>query len=158
MPSKIKTLTQLKKITANLKRRGKKIVFTNGCFDILHYGHIKYLEKASKYGDILIIGLNSDSSIKRIKGSRRPLNPEKYRAYILSAISFIDYIVIFGQDTPYNLISALRPDILVKGGDWHKNKIVGSGIVKQYGGKVLTIPYVKNLSTTKILKKITAIG
>lgn len=152
--SKIKNLNQLKKTVSDLKKRGKKIVFTNGCFDILHFGHIKYLEAAKKKGDILIIGLNSDASVRKIKGETRPLNREKERAYVLSGLSCVDFVVIFKEKTPYNLINALKPDILVKGGDWQVERIVGAGIVKKSGGKVFSIPFVKGFSTTKLIKKI----
>ena len=152
--SKIKNIAQLRKIAAGLKKRDKKIVFTNGCFDILHFGHVKYLEQAKKKGDILIVGLNSDSSVKKIKGRARPFTGQKQRACVLSALSFVDYVIIFNEKTPYSLIKTLRPDVLVKGGDWPKDKIVGSGIVCKYGGKTVTIPYVRGCSTTKLIQKI----
>lgn len=151
---KLKTLAQLKKIAQNLKRRRKKIVFTNGCFDILHFGHIKYLEQAKQKGDILIVGLNSDRSVRKIKGKARPLTKQKQRAHILSALTFIDFIVIFNEKTPYRLINELRPNILVKGGDWSKDKIVGRDIVRKYNGKVITLPYVRGFSTAGLIKKI----
>ncbi|MDP1853877.1 MAG: D-glycero-beta-D-manno-heptose 1-phosphate adenylyltransferase [Candidatus Omnitrophota bacterium] len=152
--SKIKNLNQLKRITAQFKKRDKKIVFTNGCFDILHFGHVKYLREAKKKGDILVVGLNSDSSVKKIKGKTRPLNREKERAYVLSGLSCVDFVVIFNEDTPYSLIRALKPDILVKGSDWHREKIVGADIVSKSGGKVFSIPFVKGFSTTKLINKI----
>jgi len=151
---KIKSLSQLKKITRHLKNRGRKIVFTNGCFDIIHVGHIKYLEKAAKCGDVLIIAVNSDKSVKAIKGKTRPFNKQLARAYVLSALSFVDYIIIFNEKTPYRLIKALRPDVLVKGGDWPRNKIIGRGTVEKYGGKVINIPFVKGFSTTKLIQRI----
>lgn len=152
--SKLKCPAQLKTIVANLRKYGKKIVFTNGCFDILHIGHVKYLEKAKKYGDVLIVGLNSDSSVRKIKGKSRPLNKQKDRALVLAALGFIDYVVIFNEDTPYNLISILKPDVLVKGSDWHKDKIVGAGLVNKAGGKVIGAPFIKGFSTTKLIRKI----
>lgn len=152
--SKLKCRAQLKTIVANLRKHGKKIVFTNGCFDILHIGHVKYLEKAKKYGDVLIVGLNSDSSVRKIKGKSRPLNKQKDRALVLAALGFIDYVVIFNEDTPYNLISILKPDVLVKGSDWHKDKIVGAGLVNKAGGKVIGAPFIKGFSTTKLIRKI----
>lgn len=150
--NKITTLTRLKKILKS--RRHKKIVFTNGCFDILHYGHVKYLQEAKSKGDLLIVGLNSDKSVRRLKGKNRPIMPQRERAKILTALEYVDYCIIFNDDTPLRLIKALEPDILVKGGDWKKKEIVGSDFILARGGKVLTIPYVKNLSTTNVINKI----
>jgi len=138
----------------NRTRKGKKIVFTNGCFDILHAGHVHYLNECKKYGDILIVGINSDNSVKRLKGERRPLLPLKMRAYILSNLCAVDYVVPFEEDTPYNLIKAIKPDVLIKGGDWSLDQIVGKDIVESYGGTVLTIPFRYNISTTKIIEEI----
>ncbi|MFH1004385.1 MAG: D-glycero-beta-D-manno-heptose 1-phosphate adenylyltransferase [Bacteroidota bacterium] len=133
----------------------KKIVFTNGCFDILHPGHIDYLARAADLGDVLIIGLNSDISVKKLgKGSNRPIQNENDRSLILSAIHFVDAIILFDEDTPYELIKMLQPDVLVKGGDWEVDNIAGADIVKARGGMVTTIPFVKEYSTTKIEKKI----
>jgi len=153
MNRKIVTLGRLKKIVARLRRK-KKVVFTNGCFDILHLGHVKYLGAAKAKGDILIVGLNTDSSTKRLKGRNRPVNPEKDRAEVLAGLESVDYVVLFDEDTPYRLIRALAPDVLVKGGDWPKSKIVGADLVLSRAGKIFTIPYVKNRSTTAIIKKI----
>jgi len=144
----------LHKAIENLKRNKKKIVFTNGCFDIIHPGHISYLKKAKSLGDILIIGLNSDSSIKRIKGNKRPIFNEKDRLLIISSFYFVDIVTIFSEDTPYKLINLIKPDILVKGGDWTPENIVGRDIVESYGGKVLNIPYLEGYSTTNIINKI----
>ncbi len=155
MNTKIVSLKRLKKILA--KRRANTIVFTNGCFDILHYGHIKYLAAARAKGDILVIGLNSDASVKRLKGRSRPVTAQRERAEILAALACVDYIVIFKEDTPYRLIKALAPDVLVKGGDWNKSSIVGADIVRAKKGKVLTIPYVRNRSTTGLIRKISAL-
>lgn len=154
MKSKIKKLRELIKILRPLKSSGKKIVFTNGCFDILHLGHITYLRKARKLGDILIVGLNSDRSVKAIKGSSRPINREMDRAGMLAALASVDFVVIFDEATPENLIRAVKPDTIVKGGDWKTNKIVGADFVKSYGGCVKTIPFVKGYSTTRLVKKI----
>lgn len=151
---KIKDIEEITTIVEHLKKDGKIIVFTNGCFDILHSGHIRYLYDAKRLGDILIIGLNSDSSIKRIKGEKRPIVNEWERAYILSALEMVDFIVIFDEDTPYELIKSIKPDILVKGGDWDIDKIVGKDIVESYGGKVLNIPFVEGRSTTNIIERI----
>lgn len=152
MNVKIISVARLKKILA--KKNKEKIVFTNGCFDIIHYGHVQYLQKAKTKGDILIVGLNSDQSVKRLKGEKRPLNCQKDRAGTLAEFKSVDYIVIFNEDTPLNLIKAIEPDILVKGADWSNKTIIGSDIVKSYGGKVLTIPYLKNRSTSRIIERI----
>ncbi|MES2619843.1 MAG: D-glycero-beta-D-manno-heptose 1-phosphate adenylyltransferase [Bacteroidota bacterium] len=132
---------------------GDKIVFTNGCFDILHRGHIHLLLSCNTYGDRVVIGLNADTSVKKLKGDSRPVNDEKSRAILLAAIEFVDAIVIFEEDTPENLILKIRPDVLVKGGDWKKEDIVGSCFVESYGGRVETIPYMKGFSTTEIIAK-----
>jgi len=158
MHNKLKTLTQLKTIIKQLKARGKKIVFTNGCFDILHRGHVEYLAKAKSSGDVLIIGLNADSSVKRLKGASRPVNKQEDRAIVLAALESVDYIVLFSQDTPFELITAIKPDILVKGGDWKLKDIVGSDVVQSYKGKVMTIPFVKGYSTTGLIKKVEGTG
>jgi D-beta-D-heptose 7-phosphate kinase/D-beta-D-heptose 1-phosphate adenosyltransferase len=152
--TKIKTISSLKKIIARLKAKRKKIVFTNGCFDILHYGHVKYLEDANKKGDILIVGINSDSSIRKIKGPKRPLVHEKDRIRTLAALESVDYACLFNETTPINLIKAIKPDALIKGADWDTKNIVGADFVKSYSGKVLAIPLVKNRSTTKLIEKI----
>jgi len=152
--NKIKNILSLRNLVLRLKKQRKKIVFTNGCFDILHYGHVKYLEDAKKKGDILIVGINSDSSIKRIKGPKRPLVNEKDRMRILAALESVTYTCLFKEATPINLIKAIKPHTLIKGADWDKGKIVGADFVKSYGGKVFTIPLVKDRSTTKIIEKI----
>jgi len=135
-------------------RGKKKIVFTNGCFDILHAGHVHYLGECKKLGDILVVGINSDDSVRRLKGERRPILPLEMRAFVLSKVCYVDYVVPFGEDTPYNLIREIKPDVLVKGGDWPLDRIVGREIVESYGGKVLTIPFEFNISTTKIVEEI----
>lgn len=154
LTGKIKTLKALKKEVARLKRQGKRIVFTNGCFDILHYGHARYLHDARNKGDILIVAVNSDSSVRKIKGKGRPIVGEDYRLKLLSALESIDYLVLFKETTPLSVITEIKPDILVKGADWRKGKIAGSDFVNSYGGKVLTIKLVKGLSTTNLIKKI----
>ena len=154
MSGKIKTKKELKDIISSLKKQGKRIVFTNGCFDILHYGHIKYLQDAKGLADVLVLGLNSDSSVKKIKGPARPINKQLDRARVLSALSCVDYLTIFSEDTPLALIRLIQPDVLVKGGDWQTEKIVGADFVKARGGKVLAIPYIKGYSTTKLINKI----
>lgn len=136
------------------KEQGKKVVFTNGCFDILHVGHISYLENAKKQGDILIVGVNSDASTKRLKGVTRPINSENDRATMLSALKSVDYTVIFEEDTPEDLIAYLRPSIHVKGGDYKKEDLPETKIVEAYGGKVVILNFIEGKSTTNIIKKI----
>ncbi len=154
LKDKVKPLSQLVKIIPKLKKQGKKIVFTNGCFDLLHYGHAKYLEEARNKGDILIVGVNSDASIRRIKGEKRPILDEKNRLYLVAALGSVDYVVLFKEDTPLDLIRKIRPDILIKGADWKKKGIVGADIIKSYGGRVTTVELVKGLSTTNLIKII----
>jgi D-beta-D-heptose 7-phosphate kinase/D-beta-D-heptose 1-phosphate adenosyltransferase len=152
--NKIKNLDVLAGIIAAEKTRGKRIVFTNGCFDLLHVGHVKYLQKARSFGDILILGLNSDASIKRLKGDKRPLIAEGERAHILAALDCIDYVVIFDEDTPLHLIATLQPSILVKGGDYTLDGVVGREIVEAAGGRVELVQFVDGKSTTNIIGKI----
>ncbi len=152
--NKIVTLTQLRDKVGSLKRSDKKIGFTNGCFDILHPGHIIYLEKAKDICDILIVGINSDSSIKKIKGKNRPIMKEEARLLIVAALESVDYVIKFSQKTPLNLIKSIKPDILIKGGDWREEDIVGSDYIKSIGGKVKILPYIKGYSTTSLIKSI----
>ncbi|MEO5359475.1 MAG: D-glycero-beta-D-manno-heptose 1-phosphate adenylyltransferase [Nitrospirota bacterium] len=157
MTNKIRPLNELVKIIAEFRasvnnsvnNKGKKIVFTNGCFDIIHAGHVQYLQEARALGDMLIVAVNSDDSIRRLK-PRRPIVPQAQRALVLSALAVVDYVLIFDEDTPFEVISALRPDVLVKGGDWKKEDIVGSSIVPD----VYSLPYVAGMSTTGIINKI----
>jgi rfaE bifunctional protein nucleotidyltransferase chain/domain len=151
---KIVGVNEITKISFELKSKGKKIVFTNGCFDILHRGHVEYLSKAKQLGDVLIVGLNSDSSVKMIKGDKRPIVPQEDRAFILSNLSFVDYVVIFDEPTPYELISKIVPDVLVKGSDWSQENVVGRDIVEANGGKVVLIEIVPGRSTTNVIKTI----
>jgi rfaE bifunctional protein nucleotidyltransferase chain/domain len=137
-----------------LRSENKKLVFTNGCFDIIHKGHIKYLNESKNLGNHLLIGLNSDSSVKRLKGEKRPVNNEEDRAYILNNLKPVDSVIIFSEDTPYELIKALKPDILVKGGDWKEENIIGADIVKGNGGIVKSLKFLDNYSTTGLIKKI----
>jgi len=150
---KVKSTKALKVILEREHRDGKRIVFTNGCFDILHLGHIRYLKNAKALGDILVVGLNSDSSVRAIKGLFRPINTQKDRAEVLSSLYFVDYITIFTEYTPERLIKRLRPDILVKGGDWKVKDIVGADFVKGHGGKVVTVPFVKGYSTSSLIAR-----
>jgi ADP-heptose synthase, bifunctional sugar kinase/adenylyltransferase len=132
----------------------KKIVFTNGCFDILHAGHADYLNKAKSLGDILVVGINSDASVRRIKGEKRPILPQQMRAYLLDNLKPVDYVVIFEEDTPLELIKAIKPDVLVKGADWDLERIVGADFVLSYGGRVERIPFSFDVSTSKIIERI----
>ena len=151
---KLKTWREIAAIRAELAAENKTVVFTNGCFDILHRGHVQYLQSARSLGDILILGLNNDDSIKRLKGVNRPINHEIDRAIVLSALIDIDYVVIFTEDTPYELIKLIKPDILVKGGDWEIDQIIGSDVVIANGGKVLNLQYYQGYSTTGIIKRM----
>jgi len=151
---KIKNLDVLVSVIEEEKKRGKKVVFTNGCFDLLHVGHVRYLQKARKYGDLLVLGLNSDDSVKRLKGEKRPLIGQKERAHILAALDCIDYVVIFDEDTPIRLLEALKPSVLVKGGDYTPETVVGKDLVESYGGKVELVEFVDGRSTTNIIEKI----
>src|SRR4030065_2436815 len=146
---KILNWNELKQTIDKLKADNNKIVFTNGCFDIIHAGHIRYLKEAKALGDILIVGLNSDTSVSTIKPGR-PVNPQDQRAEVLSSLDMVDYVTLFDEETPYELIKLLQPDILVKGGDWNKEDIVGSDIAKE----TYSLPYIKGISTTELIQKI----
>ncbi|GAB1370654.1 D-glycero-beta-D-manno-heptose 1-phosphate adenylyltransferase [Candidatus Kapaibacterium sp.] len=137
-----------------LRRSGKKIIFTNGCFDILHVGHTRYLAESKRLGDILIVGLNSDSSVKRLKGDSRPVNSEPDRAEVLSALESVDFVSIFDEDTPYELIKCLIPDVITKGGDYNPDDVVGADIVRANGGEVIIINFVEGKSTTSVINKM----
>lgn len=152
--TKIKNLSGLLKALRALKKRGKIIVFTNGCFDILHFGHVMYLERAKGKGDILVVGLNSDSSVKKIKGPKRPLANESDRAKTLAALACVDFVTVFKEKTPLKIIKAIKPHILVKGADWKNKDIVGKEIVEKGGGKVITVKLASGRSTTNLIKKI----
>jgi D-glycero-beta-D-manno-heptose 1-phosphate adenylyltransferase len=151
---KIKTLSELKDQVLNWKSKGEKIVFTNGCFDIMHLGHVDYLEKARNLGDRLVIGLNTDNSVSRIKGPSRPIINQTSRSRLMAALAFVDAVVFFDEETPYNLILTILPDILVKGEDYTIDKIIGSDIVMKNGGEVKTIKFVDGYSTSSIIEKI----
>lgn len=137
-----------------VQKLGKKVVFTNGCFDILHTGHAIYLHEAKEKGDLLVVGLNSDDSVKRLKGEGRPIRKEMDRAILLASLESISMVVMFDEDTPERLIKMLKPDVLVKGGDYTLPEIVGADFVKSYGGEVVIIPFVKGLSSSNIIEKI----
>jgi len=151
---KVKNAGNLAKTLSALRSKGKRIVFTNGCFDILHVGHVTYLEKAKSLGDVLVVGLNSDKSVRAIKGKSRPINNERDRAKVLAALSFVDYITIFSEATPKELIKKLRPETIVKGGDWKAIDIVGASLVRSYGGRVVVLPFAKDYSTTSLIKRL----
>jgi rfaE bifunctional protein nucleotidyltransferase chain/domain len=152
--NKIHPRERLKEIVDRLRQEGKTIVFTNGCFDILHVGHTRYLKEAKKKGDVLILALNSDNSVRTLKGEKRPLIPETERADVVASLESVDFVTIFDELTPLELIEYLKPDILIKGGDWKEDDVVGRESVKQWGGKVVIIPEVKGSSTTNIVEKI----
>ena len=151
--NKIFGIAQRSTLSAQLYHwQGLKIVFTNGCFDLLHRGHVEYLSKAADMGDVLVVGLNTDASVKRLKGEGRPVNNEEARALVLASLSFVDAVVLFDEDTPYELIKAVHPDVLVKGADYKVEDIVGYDIVTSYGGTVTTVPLVEGYSTTQLLR------
>jgi D-beta-D-heptose 7-phosphate kinase/D-beta-D-heptose 1-phosphate adenosyltransferase len=154
MKEKIKERENLRKIVEGLKKEGKRIVFTNGCFDLLHAGHVRYLEAARALGDILIIGINSDASVRGLKGSLRPILPVEERAEILSGLGCVDYVTVFDEPTPLGLITLLRPHVLVKGGDWTREDVVGRDVVEGDGGNVAILPFVPGSSTTNIIETI----
>lgn len=157
MVSKMKTLLSLEEfleIRKKIKEEGKKLVFTNGVFDIIHRGHVDYLNRAKALGDYLVVALNSDESVKRLKGEERPINKLEDRAFVLANLKAVDFVVSFEEDTPFEIISAIVPDVLVKGGDWKIDQIVGRDIVEANGGKVYSLPYVENYSTTNIINKM----
>jgi rfaE bifunctional protein nucleotidyltransferase chain/domain len=152
--SKIRNRTAMKEAVERVKRGGKKVVFTNGCFDILHQGHVRYLSEAKKCGDYLIIGLNSDRSVRSIKGKNRPLMPVRARAELLAALCFVDGVVVFDEEDPLAIIKYLQPQVLVKGSDWADEDIIGAEVVKRMGGEVRRIPLVPGISTSGIIRRI----
>ncbi len=152
--SKIIATEFLQSLLNMWKQQEKKIVFTNGCFDIVHMGHVDYLSKAADQGDVLLLGLNTDASVRRLKGSNRPVNNEKARAMLLASLFFVSAVVLFDDDTPYELIKKVQPDVLVKGSDYRAEDIVGYDIVKAKSGKIITIDFVQGYSTTEIINKL----
>lgn len=154
MKQKIKERKELLGIIKDLKAKGKRIVFTNGCFDLLHIGHVRYLEEAKAMGDVLVVAVNSDTSVRKLKGPKRPILPEEERAEILSGLGCVDYVTLFHEIDPLELITSVRPDVLVKGGDWTKEQIVGREAVERSGGEVFIIPFVKKASTSKLIETI----
>ncbi|MNJ99833.1 Bifunctional protein HldE [compost metagenome] len=149
----VKTFDTIEAALAPFRSQNKKIVFTNGVFDLLHVGHVRYLQEARALGDLLVIGVNADASVKRLKGPTRPIQIENDRAEILAALACVDFTVIFTEDTPANLIEKVKPDILVKGGDWKVEQIVGAPFVMSYGGKVMSLQFIDGKSTTKLIEK-----
>ena len=154
MQTKFKTVEELRPLLAILRAAGKKIVFTNGCFDLIHTGHTRYLAIARSFGDILVVAVNSDDSVRTIKGEKRPINSAQERAETLAALESVDFVTIFSEPDPYKVISALQPDVLVKGGDWPIEKIIGRDVVEARGGKVVNVPFVEGQSTTAIIERI----
>ena len=154
LEKKIKSQAQLKKIISALQKKGRRVVFTNGCFDLLHAGHVEYLQEAKRKGDILVVAVNSDSSVRRLKGNKRPIVKAQDRTKVIAALESVDYVVVFAEDNPEKLIRFLRPDILVKGADWNQKDIVGSDLVLGYGGKVHRINFLKGRSSSNLIKKI----
>ena len=151
---KIKSLDELKTLTAAARTNGKIVVFTNGCFDLLHRGHVHLLRSAKALGDVLVVAVNSDLSVKLIKGPTRPILAETDRLELIASMEMVNYVMLFDAPDPYNIISILRPDILVKGGDWSAEEVVGADLVKKNGGKVVSVPYLAGFSTTEIIAKI----
>ena len=154
MPEKLKNLDELTVIAAKAKACGQIVVFTNGCFDLLHRGHVHTLRRAKAAGDMLIVALNSDRSVKSIKAPQRPILPETDRIELIAAMEMVDYVILFDEPDPYRLIEAIKPQVLAKGGDWSSDKIIGADIVEAAGGRVEVIPYLKGFSTTEIIERI----
>lgn len=154
MSDKLKNLTEIAALADKARENGKKVVFTNGCFDLLHRGHVHILREAKASGDLLIVGINSDRSVKSIKGPARPILPETDRIELIAAMEMVDYVVLFDEPDPYQLIAAIKPNVLVKGGDWNENQIIGADLVQRDGGRVALIPYLKGFSTTEIIERI----
>jgi rfaE bifunctional protein nucleotidyltransferase chain/domain len=151
---KFKNLDELTELAAQARQNGKSVVFTNGCFDILHRGHVHVLRQAKAAGDLLIVALNSDRSVREIKGAHRPVLPATDRIELIGAMEMVDYVIIFDEPDPYKLIAAIKPDVLAKGGDWSAEKIVGADVVEQAGGRIVVIPYLKGFSTSEIIERI----
>lgn len=151
---KLKSLEELQIVASNARAMGQTVVFTNGCFDLLHRGHVHILRAAKSQGDILMVGINSDRSVQAIKGSTRPILPETDRIELIAAMEMVDYVVLFDETDPYNLIVALKPSVLAKGGDWSAGTIIGADVVEREGGRVIVIPYLKGFSTTEIIERI----
>ena len=154
VPEKLKNLEELTAIAAAARAKGQTVVFTNGCFDLLHRGHLHTLRQAKAAGDLLIVAINSDRSVKSIKAPQRPILPETDRLELIAALEMVDYVILFDEPDPYTLIAAIKPQVLAKGGDWSSEKIIGADIVEAAGGRVAVIPYLKGISTTAIIERI----
>jgi rfaE bifunctional protein nucleotidyltransferase chain/domain len=154
LKKKIKNHDELAEIIADMHSAGKKVVFTNGCFDIIHTGHVRYLEVARSFGDCLVVAINSDASVRKIKGEKRPIMSEKERAELMAALAVVDYVTIFEEEDPHHVITELLPDVLVKGGDWAPDEIIGRDVVVDNGGKVYTVPYIEGASTTGVIERV----
>ena len=154
MREKLKTLDELVAIAAAARAKGQNVVFTNGCFDLLHRGHVHTLRQAKAAGDVLIVAINSDRSVKSIKAPQRPILPETDRVELIAAMEMVDYVILFDEPDPYKLIAAIKPHVLAKGGDWSSDRIIGADIVEAAGGRVEVIPYLKGFSTTEIIERI----
>jgi D-beta-D-heptose 7-phosphate kinase/D-beta-D-heptose 1-phosphate adenosyltransferase len=152
--SKVKSLAALVRAVRGAQRQGQRVVFTNGCFDLLHLGHVRYLEEARSLGDRLVVAINSDASVRKLKGPARPVVPQRQRAEVLAALAAVDFVLIFTEADPLRVIRAVQPDVLVKGGDWSVDRIVGADVVRARGGAVRSLPYVDGVSTTALLKRI----
>ncbi|HZD40094.1 MAG TPA: D-glycero-beta-D-manno-heptose 1-phosphate adenylyltransferase [Terriglobales bacterium] len=158
MSDKLKSLTELAAIADQARRDHRRVVFTNGCFDLLHRGHVHLLQQAKASGDILIVGINSDRSVRAIKGPRRPILPQGDRVELIGAMEMVDYIGVFDDPDPYALIEAIKPNLLIKGGDWKPTQIIGADVVQREGGQVIVIPYLQGYSTTEIIERIRALN
>lgn len=154
MSDKLKNLAELTAIAARARKDGKIVVFTNGCFDLLHRGHVHMLRQAKAGGDILIVGINSDRSVHSIKGPERPILPQIDRIELIAAMEMVDYVIVFDEPDPYKLIAAIKPNLLAKGGDWSADQIIGADVVEREGGRVAVIPYLQDSSTTEIIERI----
>jgi D-beta-D-heptose 7-phosphate kinase/D-beta-D-heptose 1-phosphate adenosyltransferase len=154
IPGKIVDREELARMVGRWHLLSKKVVFTNGCFDILHPGHIEVLSRAAELGDVLVIGVNADASVQRLKGPERPVNNEQFRSLMLASLSIVDAVCIFGEDTPLELIEGIVPDVLVKGGDYDPEQVVGGDVVREHGGEVVIIPLVEGYSTSRLIHKI----
>ena len=154
VPAKYKSVDELSAMSAQARKAGRVVVFTNGCFDLVHRGHIHMLRQAQALGEILIVGLNSDVSVKTIKGPDRPIMPEADRIELIAALEMVDYVVVYSEPDPYQIIAAIKPNVLVKGGDWSADEIVGADLVEQNGGRVAVVPYLPGFSTTQIIERI----
>ena len=154
MKRKVKNHDELREIVQDLRSAGKKVVFTNGCFDIIHTGHVRYLNVAKGYGDVLVVAINSDESVQRLKGPKRPIMTQEERAEVLASLGMVDYVTVFEEDDPHHVIAELMPDVLVKGGDWALDEIIGRDIVEANGGKVYSIPYIEGASTTGVIERV----